>query len=118
MKEMNGRDTSNSGIPVYYSVPVMDQGKVVGSLQVEHTSRKGNAPKGFWMSLFGAIMPEQDIIKKVIAAGLDEEQLAQIRIAMGKGLTETQLNRIINPDLSAQKMSEIIDLAVLVNQNR
>lgn len=118
MKEMNGRVTSSTGVPVYYSVPVMDQGKVVGRVQVEHTKRQGNAPKGFWAKLCGAFMPSQDIVKKVIDAGLNEQQLAQVRTAMEKGLTDIQLNRIINPALSPQKMSEIIDLAVLVNQNQ
>lgn len=118
MKEMSGRVTGNTGVPVYYSVPVMDRGKVAGRVQMEHTGRKGNAPKGFWVKLFGTLMPGQDIVKKVIAAGLDEQQLAQVRIAMEKGLTDIQMNRIINPALSPQKMSEIIDLAVLVNQNQ
>lgn len=66
----------------------------------------------------GTFIPGQDIVKKVIDAGLDEQQLAQVRTAMEKGLTDIQLNRIINPALSPQKMSEIIDLAVLVNQNQ
>ena len=118
MKEMNGRVTSSAGVPVYYSVPVVDQGKVVGRVQVEHTKRQGNAPKGLWAKMCGAFMPGQDIVKKVIDAGLDEQQLAQVRTAMEKGLTDIQLNSIINPALSPQKMSEIIDLAVLVNQNQ
>lgn len=118
MKDVRRRTTGGSSIPVYYSVPVVDRGKVVSHVDVEHTRRKGNAPRGLFEKLFGAIMPGQDIVKKVIAAGLDEQQLAQIHIAMEKGLTETQLNRIINPELSPQKMSEIIELAVLVNQNQ
>lgn len=118
MKDMSRRATGGSSVPVYYSVPVVDRGKVVSHVEVEHTRRKGNAPKGFFVKLFGALMPDQDIVKKVIAAGLDEQQLAQIHIAMEKGLTETQLNRIINPELSPQKMGEIIELAVLVNRNQ
>lgn len=118
MEAMNGSVTGSAGVPVYYSVPVMDRGKVAGRVQMEHTGRKGNAPKGFWAKLFGTLMPGQDIVKKVIAAGLDEQQLARVRIAMEKGLTDIQMNRIINPALSPQKMSEIIDLAVLVNQNQ
>ena len=118
MKEMSGSGTGSTGVPVYYTVPVMERGKVAGSVQMEHTGRKGNVPKGFWAKLFGTLMPGQDIVKKVIATGLDEQQLAQVRIAMEKGLTDIQMNRIINPALSPQKMSEIIELAVLVNQNQ
>lgn len=118
MKVMNGRVMGNTGVPAYYSIPVADQSNVVGRVQVEHAKRRGNTPKGFWAKLCGAFMPGQDIVKKVIDAGLNEQQLAQVRIAMEKGLTDIQLKRIINPALTPQKMSEIIDLAVLVNQNQ
>ena len=118
MKAMNGKAVESSGVPVYYSVPVMDRGKVVGRVQVEHTKRHSSAPQSIFAKLFGVFVPGKDIVKKVIDAGLDEQQLAQIRSAMEKGLTETQMNRIINPALSPQKMKEIIDLAVLVNQNQ
>ena len=118
-KTMSDKNTvlKEPQIPVYYSVPVTDQGKVVGSVQVEHSKRNSNAPQGIFSKLCGAFLPNKDLVKKVIDANLDEQQLVQIRIAMEKKLTDVQMDQIINPALSPMKMKEIIDLAVLINQN-
>ena len=35
-----------------------------------------------------------------------------------KKLTEEQLHQLINPELSPQKMQELIELAELINQNQ
>ena len=110
--------TQENGIPIYYSVPVMDQGKVVGRVDVEHTRSNKNGSKGLVAKLLGHILPSQDIVKKVIQAGLDEQQLAQVKKAMQKKLTEDQLHQLINPELSPQKMQELIELAELINQNQ
>ena len=105
-------------IPIYYSVPVKNQGKVVGRVEVEHTRRGSHASKGLVAKLLGLILPSQDIVKKVIQAGLNEQQLAQVKTAMEKKLTDTQLHQLINPELSPQKMHELIELAELINQNQ
>jgi len=89
-------------IPIYYSVPVKDQGKVVGGVEVEHTRRNSHASKGLAAKLLGLILPSQDLVKKVIQAGLDEQQLAQVKTAMEKKLTDTQLHQLINPELSPE----------------
>ena len=105
-------------VPIYYSVPVRDQGKVVGRVEVEHTRRNNNVSKGLVAKLLGLILPSQDLVKKVIQAGLDEQQLAQIKNAMERKLTDVQMNQLINPELSPQKMQELIELAELINQNQ
>jgi len=85
---------------------------------VEHTRRNSHASKGLAAKLLGLILPSQDLVKKVIQAGLDEQQLAQVKTAMEKKLTDTQLHQLINPELSPQKMHELIELAELINQNQ
>jgi len=42
-------------------------------------------------------------------------QLVQIKSAIEKGLTEGQLVELINNNVSAEKMKEIIEIAVLEN---
>lgn len=42
-------------------------------------------------------------------------QLVQIKSAIEKGLTESQLVELINNNISAEKMKEIIEIAVLEN---
>lgn len=112
------RGKQESKVPIYYSVPVKDQGKVVGRVEVERTHRNHNTSKGLVTKLLGLILPSQDLVKKVIQAGLDEQQLAQIKNAMERKLTDIQMNQLINPELSPQKMQELIELADLINQNQ
>ena len=110
--------TQGNGGPIYYSVPVRDQGNVAGRVNVEYTRSNKKGSKGLAAKLLGLILPSQDIVKKVIQAGLDEQQLAQVKKAMQKKLTEEQLHQLINPELSPQKMQELIELAELINQNQ
>ena len=39
-------------------------------------------------------------------------------VHLQKKLTEEQLHQLINPELSPQKMQELIELAELINQNQ
>lgn len=105
-------------IPVYYQLPVVDaNGRVVQHVQVERTIRKGN--QGAFSSLLGKLgfmkKSRQDIIKLLASGDLVPAQLVQIRSAIEKGLTEGQLVELINNNVSAEKMKEIIDIAVLEN---
>lgn len=105
-------------IPVYYQLPVMDSnGRVVQHVQVERTIRKGN--QGAFTGLLGKLgfmkKSRQDIVKLLASGDLVPAQLVQIRSAIEKGLTESQLVELINNNVSAEKMKEIIDIAVLEN---
>ena len=52
----------------------------------------------------------------MVASGdLVPAQLVQIKSAIEKGLTESQLVELINNNISAEKMKEIIEIAVLEN---
>lgn len=105
-------------IPVYYQLPVVDaSGKVIQRVQVEKTIRKGN--QGAFTGLLGKLgimkKSRQDIVKLLASGDLVPAQLVQIRCAIEKGLTESQLVELINNNVSAEKMKEIIDIAVLEN---
>ncbi len=105
-------------IPVYYQLPVVDaSGRVVQRVQVERTIRKGN--QGAFTGLLGKLgfmkKSRQDIVKLLASGDLVPAQLVQIRSAIEKGLTEGQLVELINNNVSAEKMKEIIDIAVLEN---
>ena len=56
-----------------------------------------------------------DIVKLVASGDLVPAQLVQIKSAIEKGLTESQLVELINNNISAEKMKEIIEIAVLEN---
>jgi len=105
-------------IPVYYQLPVVDaNGRVVQHVQVERTIRKANqgAFSGFLGKLGFMKKSRQDIVKLLASGDLVPAQLVQIRSAIEKGLTEGQLVELINNNVSAEKMKEIIDIAVLEN---
>lgn len=56
-----------------------------------------------------------DIVRLVATGDLVPAQLVQIKSAIEKGLTESQLVELINNNISAEKMKEIIEIAVLEN---
>lgn len=105
-------------IPVFYQLPVMDaNGRVVQRVQVERSIKKGS--QGAFTGLLGKLgfmkKSRQDIVKLLASGDLVPAQLVQIRCAIEKGLTESQLVELINNNVSAEKMKEIIDIAVLEN---
>lgn len=57
----------------------------------------------------------RNLVKLVIEGELDKNQLIQIKSAIEKGLTESQLEEIINGRISAERMKEIIEIAELEN---
>lgn len=105
------------GIPVYYQMPVVDaQGRVLQRVPVEHTRRTSD--RGI-AAIIGKLCfkkkSRQDIVKLVASGDLVPAQLVQIKSGMEKGLTEEQLVELINNNVSAEKMKEIIEIAVLEN---
>ena len=107
-----------NGIPVYYQIPVVDgTGNVVQRLPIERSVRKSN--NSGVVSLFARLSFKKksraDIVKLVVSGDLVPAQLVQIKSAIEKGLTESQLVELINNNISAEKMKEIIEIAVLEN---
>lgn len=107
-----------NGIPVYYQIPVVDgTGNVVQRLPIEGSVRKSS--NSGVVSLFARLSFKKksraDIVKLVASGDLVPAQLVQIKSAIEKGLTESQLVELINNNISAEKMKEIIEIAVLEN---
>ena len=107
-----------NGIPVYYQIPVVDgTGNVVQRLPIERSVRKSS--NSGVASLFARLSFKKksraDIVKLVASGDLVPAQLVQIKRAIEKGLTESQLVELINNNISAEKMKEIIEIAVLEN---
>ena len=107
-----------NGIPVYYQIPVVDgSGNVVQRVPIERSVRKSS--NSGVASLFARLSFKKksraDIVKLVASGDLVPAQLVQIKSAIEKGLTESQLVELINNNISAEKMKEIIEIAVLEN---
>ena len=107
-----------NGIPVYYQIPVVDgTGNVVQRLPIERSVRKSsnNGVASLFARLSFKKKSRADIVKLVASGDLVPAQLVQIKSAIEKGLTESQLVELINNNISAEKMKEIIEIAVLEN---
>lgn len=107
-----------NGIPVYYQIPVVDgTGNVVQRLPIERSVRKSsnNGVANLFARLSFKKKSRADIVKLVASGDLVPAQLVQIKSAIEKGLTESQLVELINNNISAEKMKEIIEIAVLEN---
>lgn len=107
-----------NGIPVYYQIPVVDgTGNVVQRLPIERSVRKSSnsGVASLFVRLSFKKKSRADIVKLVASGDLVPAQLVQIKSAIEKGLTESQLVELINNNISAEKMKEIIEIAVLEN---
>lgn len=108
-----------NGIPVYYQIPYRSGADgVIRHVTVEPAKRK---PGGFgFMEAVARVCfkkkSRSDIVRLVASGGLVPAQLVQIKNAMARGLTESQLEILINHNVSAEKMKEIIEIAVLENR--
>lgn len=107
----------SNAIPVYYQMPVVDaQGRMVQRVPVEKTMRKSETGVAALIGRLGfKKKSRQDIVKLVASGDLVPAQLIQIKTGMERGLTEGQLVELINNNVSAEKMKEIIEIAVLEN---
>lgn len=104
------------GIPVYYQIPVFDgSGHFIQQVQLERTNRKTNGVVDLLSKLCLKKKSRADIVKLVASGDLVPAQLIQIKSGIEKGLTESQLVELINNNLAAEKMKEIIEIAILEN---
>lgn len=103
-------------IPVQYSLAFMGAGKQKANFSMlERTDKKSTGAIGLLGNLVSKKKSRQDIVKLVASGNLKPEQLVQIRIAIEKHLTEDQLLNLINNNVPAEQMKEIIEIAVLEN---
>lgn len=118
-KDMQGPCVSYPSLPVEYQTVVVDEnGKIIQMLPIERVTCKKN--KSILTSLFSRIClrKKTDLVKLVAEKGLEPKQLVQVRKGMEKGLTEQQLIVLINPEIPAEQMEEIISVAVYENRQR
>ena len=108
--------TIPGAVPVYYQIPVMDNGKVVDRVTMERTERKTGGVATILGKLCFKRKSRQDIVRLVASGDLEPGQLEQIKIGMEKGLTEKQLEQLINNNLSPERMAKVIAIAELDNK--
>ena len=104
---------------VGYNVAVLDgNGKIVSFMPVERMERKRE--RSTVSALFSrlAFKKKIDIVKLVAEKDLEPKQLVQIRSAIEKGLSEDQLLVLINNQIPAEQMEEIINIAVFENRQK
>ena len=104
---------------VGYNVAVLDgNGKVVSFMPVERIERKRE--RSSMSAIFSrlAFKKKIDIVKLVAEKDLEPKQLVQIRSAIEKGLSEDQLLVLINNQIPAEQMEEIINIAVYENKQK
>ncbi len=104
---------------VGYNVAVLDgNGKVVSFMPVECMEpKKEKSPVSALFSRL-AFKKKIDIVKLVAEKDLEPKQLVQIRSAIEKGLSEEQLLVLINNQIPAEQMEEIINIAVYENKQK
>lgn len=104
------------GIPVHYAIAYKAEGAKEPEVTViERTERKNVGFASMFAKLSFKKKSRQDIVKLVASGNLTPEQLVQIRIGIEKKLTENQLINLINNNVPADQMKEIIEIAVLEN---
>lgn len=104
------------GIPVHYAIAYKSEGAKEPEVTViDRTERKNVGFASMFAKLSLKKKSRQDIVKLVASGNLTPEQLQQIRIGMEKKLTENQLLNLINNNVPADQMKEIIEIAVLEN---
>ena len=91
-------------------------GKVVDRVTMERTERKTGCVATILGNLCFKRKSRQDIVRLVASGDLEPGQLEQIKIGMEKGLTEKQLEQLINNNLSPERMAKVIAIAELDNK--
>lgn len=107
MKEENKRPA----IPVHYAVAFP-----YGTNVIEKEARKSSGMAALVSKLGFKKKSYQDVVRLAINGRLKADQLTQLKTAITFGLTEKQMQDLINSNLPAAEMKEIIEIAVLVNE--
>lgn len=97
-------------IPFQYRAKIgeYDGKPVVVALKPEQ--RKKSRLGGFFERL--TARKEENMVRKLKGKGLSTEQMRQIRSAVEKGLTEQEVNDMIDSGFSAEEMEQVIEIVV------
>lgn len=119
-QEKEGQERVSSPVlPTEYQAAILDsEGNVIRMVPVE--CEKKPKKQGRWTAFFSLFhfKKKLDIVRLVAEKKLETGQLIQIRNAIEKGLTESQLLVLINHSAPAEQMEEIIKIAVYENKQR
>lgn len=86
-----------------------------GNSFVVEGSAKKKSNKTLIKSLFLSKKCNSDLVDKITKRKLDVEQLKQIKNGYKSGLSDSQLESLVNSNRTAEEMAEIVEIAVLVN---
>lgn len=102
-----------------YQAVILDSKKnVVRIVPVEGKKKRKLQRKWTTMFSFFSVKKELDMIKLIAEKKLETEQVIQIRSAIEKGLTKSQLLTLLNYPSSAEQMEELIKIAEYENKQR
>ena len=107
--------TYMTGYPVY---PQGVMGHPQGMVYMEKAKPKKNSLAALFGKSDTRKTGKQDITKLVASGQLSTQQLMQVKVAISRGLTDEQLCDLIQGNVSAEQMKEIIEIAVLENSIR
>ncbi len=103
---------------VMYGMRVLDgHGQLVSVVPAECMERKKGSHATNIFSRF-VFKKKADIVRLVAEKNLEPKQLVQIRSAIEKGLSEEQILVLINNQLPAEQMEEIINIAIFENRQK
>ena len=103
------------GIPVYYTMTLVQDQKVIQRTDVDYMHRKPSVFEGIMSKFAFKKKSHKDLVQLVINKELSPEQVNAIRGGLESGLDEEQLELIINKNLTPEKMQSIIRFAALQN---
>lgn len=103
------------GIPVYYTMTLVQDKKVLQRTDVDYMHRKPSVFEGIMSKFAFKKKSHKDLVQLVINKELSPEQVNAIRGGLESGLDEEQLELIINKNLTPEKMQSIIRFAALQN---
>lgn len=82
-------------------------------IPVERTARrKPEGIKAFAEKIFGRGRQDSGLIKQLTGKGLNPAQMEQVRMAIQAGLTEQEVNDLIDSGFSAEEMAQAVEIVV------
>ena len=102
-----------------YYVPVMDEkGNIISHVPIQHTEQRKE--RSSLTALFSRLVYKRkiNVVQLVAEKGLGADQLVKVRTAIEKGLSDEQLLVLIDKNIPAEQMEEIINIAVFENSQK
>ena len=103
------------GIPVYYTMTIMQDSKLIHRDDIEYMHRKPSVFNSIMSRFASKKKSHRTLMELVINKDLTPEQVNEIKVGLEKGLNEEQLELIINKNLSAERIRSIVGFAALQN---